>query len=485
MSLPVLSVGQMREWEDRSWKAGRSQLEVIRRVGHLVAERAHKMLKKGDSVVALYGRGNNGQDVLQACRLFVEHEVHRIEAIHPQQTIQEFEAILPLKPALIIDGIFGTGLSRPLEPEFRRLMEVVNESGIPILSVDLPSGLDAETGQPAGAALRAQVTLTLGAPKRGLLEAAAWRYVGRLEVAPQIGLIDCPFESEVHWTSSSDFRWFPPFRSVDGNKGTFGHLAVVAGSLGYHGAAVLSACAAQRAQPGLISLFTPEEVYLPVAAQLQSVMVHPLRAQLDLPPKCSAVLLGPGLANPAIAELSRSWVSQVWSQCSHPVVVDASALDWIPRSGFPSGAVRVITPHPGEASRLLGWSVEEVLSRRFEAVRTLSKQLGGCWVVLKGYQTLVGKVSGELYVNSSGNPLLAQGGSGDVLAGWLAGLLAQPILAADPLRTIRYAVWRHGVVADELTRHRPNWTVEDLVSWPTFTDPEPEQLPALMPEFEA
>ena len=126
-----------------------------------------------------------------------------------------------------------------------------------------------------------------------------------------------------------------------------------------------------------------------------------------------------------------------------------------------------------------------VLEKRFELLREISRRYGNTWVVLKGCQTLVGWASGELHVNPSGNPRLGQGGSGDVLAGWLAGLVAQPALASDPEKVLRYAVWKHGAVADDLDRHRPHWTIEDLVEWPTFSDPEAANRPVVVPEFEA
>lgn len=481
MSIPVLKAAQMREWEQQSWKAGRSQLEVIRRVGHLVAERAHKMLRKGDSVVALYGRGNNGQDVLQACRLFVEHEVHRVEAIHPKQSLVEFEAILKEKPALILDGIFGTGLSRPLDSDFQRLVEAINGSGVPILAVDLPSGLDSDTGEPAGAAVRAEVTLTLGAPKRGLLAAQAWPFVGRLEVAPHIGLIDCPYTSDLYWTLANDFRSFPPTRPSGGHKGTFGHVALLAGSYGYHGAAVLAARGAQRAQAGLVTVFTSPEVYVPVASQLASAMVRSWTEDWALPDRCTALVVGPGLADPATFDRYQKVIQTLWSTVPMPMVVDASGLDaLVSAPPAPVGSLRVVTPHLGEAARLLGWTTTEVSSKRFDAVREISRKLGGVWVVLKGYQTLIGRAEGEIYVNSSGNPSLAQGGSGDLLAGWLGGLLAQPALATDPGKTIRYGVWRHGALADELEEHQPHWTIEDLSRMPAPPPTPPDNRPAVV-----
>src|SRR5206468_12135275 len=145
------------------------------------------------------------------------------------------------------------------------------------LAIDVPSGLNADTGEPEGAAIRATVTLTLGAPKKGLLTAPAWPYVGRLEVAPDIGLVPCPLEGEAQWTLPADFDNYPPLRPVDGHKGTFGHLIIIAGSMGYHGAAVLAAHAALRAQPGLVTLYVHEKVYLPVASNLNRFLVTPCR----------------------------------------------------------------------------------------------------------------------------------------------------------------------------------------------------------------
>jgi len=153
----------------------------------------------------------------------------------------------------------------------------------------------------------------------------------------------------------------------------------------------------------------------------------------------------------------------LWRDSFLPVVVDASALDWLPLEPVPRNALRVMTPHPGEAARLLRTTPQQVQANRLNALRNVSRRFGNAWVVLKGHQTLVGRSSGEAYVNSSGNPHLAQGGSGDVLAGYLAGLLAQPALRADPLLTIRYAVWQHGAAADRLQTTRANWAVEDLV----------------------
>jgi NAD(P)H-hydrate repair Nnr-like enzyme with NAD(P)H-hydrate dehydratase domain len=154
----------------------------------------------------------------------------------------------------------------------------------------------------------------------------------------------------------------------------------------------------------------------------------------------------------------------MWRDSPYPVVVDASALDWVPLDSFAKNAVRVLTPHPGEAARMLRSTSAQVQANRPQALYKVSQGYAASWVVLKGHQTLIGRsTTNEVYVNSSGNPFLAQGGSGDALAGYLAGLLAQPALQTDALTTIRYAVWQHGAVADQLQVTRPNWVVEELV----------------------
>jgi NAD(P)H-hydrate epimerase len=331
-----------------------------------------------------------------------------------------------------------------------------------VLAADVPSGLKAETGEHFGAAIEAAVTLTVGAPKIGMLAQMAWPFVGRLKVADDVGLISFPMKAELRWTLSEDFENFPPPRPVAGHKGSFGHLVAVAGSLGFHGASVLLARGAQHAQPGLVTLFTQKNIYPVVASQLQAVMVGVWSAKMKLPKTTSAILIGPGLAAPEIAGKLKTFTQKLWRDSQLPVVADASALGWLPSGKFPANAIRVVTPHPGEAARLLNTTSQKVQANRAAALRTISKRLGNCWVVLKGHQTLIGRSVGEIFVNPSGNPHLAQGGSGDTLAGFLAGLLAQPALQTDAGKTIRYAVWQHGAAADKLQATRANWTVEDL-----------------------
>jgi NAD(P)H-hydrate epimerase len=465
--LPVLSVAQMREWEKAAWAAGQSEHQVIQQVGRLLARRLLELTRPGDAIWIIAGTGHNGDDARAAQPHLLERNVLLMNVTDPAQGLTEFSHRLQTRGVArvrwIVDALFGLGLNRPLDADWQKLIGAINGCGIPILAVDVPSGLNADTGAVEGAAIQAALTWTVGAPKTGLLKAPA--FTGRLEVAPEIGLGPCPHSSELNWTLPEDFASLPPRRKVDGNKGDNGHLAIFAGSVGYHGAAVLAARGALRAQPGLVTVYPHPSAYGPVAAQLQSAMVHPWTPGQPLPKTCTAVLIGPGLAMDDLPETLKAEMRSLWRYSLLAMIVDASALNWLETRPPPPDAVRLITPHPGEAGRLLACSTQEVQADRVAALRRLSKRFGDCCVALKGHQTLVGRAAGNIFVNNSGNPFLAQGGSGDLLAGYVAGLLAQPAWRQDPLLAVRYAVWQHGAAADHLSDTLPNWTVEDLAAW--------------------
>jgi NAD(P)H-hydrate epimerase len=463
MSVPIINIAQMREWERATWAGGQTEAEVIRRVGKRVARRARRLTRADDLILILAGKGNNGADARAAKEFLDGRKSELLDIAAPENFLPVLETALAQKPVLIIDGLFGIGLNRLLDDGWIKLIQRVNESKIPVLSIDVPSGLNADTGEHFGAAIEAAVTLTVGAPKIGMLAQAAWPFVGRLEVAEDVGLVSCPVESELNWTQPEDFAGYPPRRAVAGHKGSFGHLAIVAGSFGYHGAAVLATHAAQRAQPGLVTLFAQEKIYPVVAPQLQSAMVSVWKPETNFPKTTTAILVGCGLAGTDLPDEMKLFMRALWLESELPVIVDATALDWIPAKEPPANFIRVITPHPGEAAHLLKTTPDKVQAARPQSLRNLSKKLGNCWVVLKGHQTLIGRSEGEIFVNPSGNPHLGQGGSGDALAGYISGLLAQTQLQEDVTQTLRYAVWQHGHAADGLQAARSNWVVEDLV----------------------
>ena len=464
MPVPVISVEQMRAWERATWASGQTESAVIARVGEVLAHHALALTRPGDSMLLLAGHGHNGDDVRAMVSHLRERELKLVNVVDPVMARAEVASALSARPSLVVDGLFGIGLNRELTDSWQELISMLNHSGARVLAVDVPSGLDADTGEPQPVAVQAAVTVTIGAPKRGLLATRAAPYVGRLEVAGEVGLIPCPVASERQWTQAEDFTRFPPPRLVDGHKGTFGHVAIFAGSLGYHGAAILAARGAQRARPGLITLFTQPEVYGPVAAQLQAVMVSPWHdvAQAVAVGNFTAFLFGPGLAAEKLSLPWRELFHHLWTNDPRPLIADASALDRLPDGTTPARGCRVITPHPGEAARLLNTTAEEVQRDRPGSLRALSEKFGDCWVVLKGRHTLIGRSTGEMFVNSSGNHGLAQGGSGDLLAGYITGWLAQPALAREPSPVLRHAVFEHGAAADRLGAQRENWIVEEL-----------------------
>jgi len=464
MSLPVISVAQMREWERETWATGQTEQAVIARVGEALVWPINRVNEGGGRTLILAGKGHNGDDARAIESHLIPGTARVLDVVNPAAALEQLVAILQNeKPTLIVDGLFGIGLNRTLNDDWQKLIETVNAAGSSILAIDVPSGLNADTGEALPIAIRATETWTVGAPKRGLLASAAADHVGQLRVLTDVGLAPCRCVSDLQWTEAKDFSNFPPPRPAGGHKGIFGHVAIVAGSAGYHGASVLAARGAQRARPGLVTLFTQPELYAAVASQLQATMVHVWRDTFDVS-KFSTVLFGPGLAEPDLPASVREVMHRLWHSATVPAIVDASALDWLRPGAVVSTAARVITPHPGEAARLLQSTTAAVQKDRPGAVRKLSQLFGHCWVVLKGRHTLVGRAEGDLFVNSSGNVGLAQGGTGDLLAGYLAGWLAQPACQRDPLTCLRYAVWEHGAAAERLSERRKSWVVEDLAA---------------------
>lgn len=461
MPIPVVTVEEMRSWEQHSWQSGAREDEVIRQVGRCLADRIRTETPPGSRILVLAGRGNNGADALAALPLLSpEFHTQTLHVASPTSQLAELEQALGGRPDLVVDGLFGLGLNRDLDRDWVQIIDRLNQSNVPILSVDVPSGLDADTGLPRGAAIHATTTLTVGAPKVGLLRPEALPFVGRLEVAHRVGLVGDPTgASGLQWTLAEEFAE-EPRRPVDSHKGTFGHAVLIAGSVGYSGAAVLATRAAARARPGLVSVLTPQEAWSTVASQLATPMVHPYSPAHRVLEGATALLVGPGLASDSVRDALRSEIERVWDGFPGPMVVDASALDWIPRRPARQG-LRILTPHPGEAARLLGVSRPGDPGRpgRLPESHRPAAPSGrgpqgapdpGWGVHRTGLR--------EFQRQSRTGP----GGTGDVLAGYLVGLLAQQPHAAHPVQTCRRAVWKHGAAADRLERRCRNWTAEEL-----------------------
>jgi NAD(P)H-hydrate epimerase len=385
---------------------------------------------------------------------------------------------------IVVDGVLGTGGQGPARGPAVGAIQYINaQSGEAlVVAVDIPSGLDGDTGAAGGAVVRADVTVAIGLPKRGLLEPAALDYVGCLEVvdigipADFIGQMDLEPDRElIHW---SDLKPLFPPRARAAHKGDFGHVLLMGGARGYSGAIALAARAALRSGVGLVTVLTPAGVAPVVAgASLESMVMAGAetgigslsaenwaewRTRAD---SFDALLVGPGLTRHAD---SLSLVRNIIRECGVPFVLDADALSvlegqphWIERAKCPA----VITPHPGEMARLFTQEVAEVQRDRC-GVALAASRFTRATVVLKGAGTVVAQDGKPVHINMTGNPGMATGGSGDVLAGLLAGLLAQRLQPFDAARAAVYlhgragdmAAWRKsqaGIVAGDLVEELP------------------------------
>jgi NAD(P)H-hydrate epimerase len=332
-------------------------------------------------------------------------------------------------------------------------------AGSLVISIDVPSGMNSDTGEAPGGAVVADITATMGLPKTGLLTPAALEYVGNVEVV-DIGIPwELVEEIECDWEliAPQDLRGFMPRRPRAAHKGDYGHVLAVAGAPGYAGAAAMAARAAVRSGAGLVSVLTPASVASVVAGLAPEAMVHAgaCDAQGCLAANAldewgrelsdfDAVLAGPGLTAGAA---TRAVLEALLEKSAGPLVVDADALNVC--AGDPEVLASrkipiVITPHPGELARLLSCSPPDVQHDRAGMARRAAEATGAT-VVLKGAGTLVTENGRRMHINLSGNPGMAAGGTGDVLSGLLAGLLAQRIA---PFDAARMAVHVHGRAGD-------------------------------------
>jgi NAD(P)H-hydrate epimerase len=361
---------------------------------------------------------------------------------------------------VVVDALFGTGLARPLEGVFAAAVAGMDALGLPLVAVDVPSGLDASSHRPPGPHPRAALTVTFAAPKVAHVLPPAALACGRVAVA-DLGfppsLVDAA-AGDLELLSAAELGGLLPARSPAAHKGDFGHVLVVAGSPGKSGAAILAARAAVRAGAGLVTVGVPAPLLAIVEAASLESMTLPLPADEDgglrpdaverllADPRWTVAAVGPGLGTggevpEAVRRLAR--------RCDRPLVVDADGLNAF--AGAPEAlrerpAATVLTPHPGELARLLGTTTAAVGEDRLAAVREAAAVTGAV-VLLKGHLSLVASPDGPVAINPTGNPGLASGGSGDVLTGVVAALLAQGLAPWDAACA---GAWLHGHAADLL-----------------------------------
>ncbi len=415
------------------------------------------------NLIVVCGGGNNAGDGYVLARLAKENGlgVRVIALVEPGKlkgdaavcakkflrtgAIEETIGIADLAAAdLIIDALLGSGLNRDVKDSFAEVIGLVNESAAPVLALDIPSGLNADTGNCMGTAVRADMTLTFIGLKRGLFTAEGPEFCG------EVLFSDLGTPDDIHANVKAGARLIKPsnvaknlpMRPRDAHKGRHGHVLVIGGDYGYLGAAVLAGSAAARAGSGLVTVATRTEhashlsLFRPELMTVAASSSRDLNAALN---RAGVIAIGPGLGK-------SDWALELFSrvlQTRLPLVVDADALNLLAlesqrRQNW------VLTPHPGEAARLLGVSTKEIQADRFATIRALRDKFDGT-IVLKGAGSLVLGTDGPIHLNCSGNPGMAGGGMGDVLTGIIAGLVAQGM---EPDVAAVAGVYLHGHAAD-------------------------------------
>lgn len=363
------------------------------------------------------------------------------------------------KATLVVDAIFGTGLTKPARGLYAAVIEDINKSKAYKVAVDIPSGLSSDTFEIIGPCVRADLTVTLAAAKVAHVFPPAENCVGELKISD---ISVPPFlleDKELKLEMVGEAMVRPCFvqRKKDTHKGTYGHLFIISGSLGKTGAAVLAGKAALKMGAGLVTVGTPKSCLPIVARSIMELMTEPLPeteegtlslealgSVLTLLDGKDALMLGPGIST---HKSTKEFVLSLLPRLKISVVLDADALNNIaskPEVLKSLSRPAVVTPHPGEFARLVKLSVKEVLARRLELVPRFAEEYG-VYVVLKGYRTLIASPDGRTFINPTGNPGMATGGSGDVLSGMIASMIIQE---KDILAAVLAAVYIHGLSGD-------------------------------------
>ena len=508
--MKLVTTAQMRQLEERAVAEGASLDSLMEAAGLAVARLTAQLLDgvRGKRVLVLVGPGNNGGDGMVAARYlsdwgalvtlymtssrrredkFEECRSRRVRVVEAKDDLDQWalSSYLPLTD-LVLDAGLGIGQDGPLEGPLRDLFEMLRsvqerQRNLKFVAVDLPTGVNADTGAVDDACPRVDVTITLGRPKLGLFLFPAAAYVGRLEIV-EIGLPQgADDDISLELADDSLVASLLPPRPLDSHKGTYGKLLVVAGSRSYVGAPVLASTAAYRSGAGLVTLAAPMSVYRLAAAQ----MAEPTYLPLDETPDghlastnaaavraalsgAEAAVLGPGLGQ---ADAVREFVQRtllVDPSPTVPVVLDADALNALAQTYGWWGQLKtpaVLTPHPGELARLLRCTIADVQQDRVATARRAAQEWNQV-VVLKGAHTTVAAPDGSACISPFANPALASAGTGDVLAGVIGGLLAQGLRPYDAAvagvhlhgsagERVRAELGDAGLLASDLLPHLP------------------------------
>jgi hydroxyethylthiazole kinase-like uncharacterized protein yjeF len=492
--MKVATAEQMQELDRKS-------IEVYRIPGIVLMENAGKgavevitqdfpdIQKKAIAIIA--GKGNNGGDGFVMARHLLNRGIsvkvflltdpkslrgdaetnfnifhHMRGEIIPVPSSKDYQKVKKSLENfdLLIDGIFGTGLDAEVRGYYREVIDHLNTLQKTIVAIDIPSGLDADTGKPLGTAVRASLTVTFGLPKVGLLVSPGIDYVGSLKIV-DIGLPTRLVEEEKIQTYLLEQepirRWLSMPRRANTHKGDYGHLLVIAGSVGKTGAAAMACEAALRMGAGLVTLAIPKSLNSIMEMKLTEVMTEPLpetpkqtlslrafNTILRLCENKKAVVIGPGIGT---YKETQSLVLKLLKALDLPIILDADGLTSLaaqPKTLLATKRPLILTPHPGEMARLIQSTAKEVQEDRIGVSRNFS-QSHRIYLVLKGHRTLIATPKGEVFINPTGNPGMASGGTGDVLTGMIGGLVCQGF---DVLPSLQTSVYLHGWAGDEVAR---------------------------------
>lgn len=488
----LITTDEMRRADAAAIRAGTPGLTLMHRAGEAVAERARALAGEG-RILVLCGPGNNGGDGFVAARILAEAGREVAVALLGGRDALKGDAAAaaaewtgpvtdasqadPAGSALLIDALFGAGLSRPLDGAAASLVERVNAAGVPVLAVDVPSGLDGDTGMADGAVVAATETVTFLRRKPGHLLLPGRRLCGPVTVAG-IGIPDAivaGLGAQAHVNGPDLWGAAFPRLAEESHKYTRGHAVVLSGPAHRTGAARLAARGALRIGAGLVTVLSPTPALAENAAQLTAIMLKPCDDADDLDDtltdeRLNAIVAGPGLGSGAP---TRDLV-RVATEAGRGLVLDADALtsfsakaDELAEMIAAGDAQAVATPHEGEFARLFkGVAAVPLKGSKLARARAAATFLGAV-VVLKGPDTVIAAPDGRAAINANGTPWLGTAGSGDVLCGFIGGLLAQGMAPFDAACA---AVWLHAAAA---RRHGPGLISEDL----------PEMMPGVLEEI--
>lgn len=470
----IVTAKEMKQLDaDTIEKMGVPSLVLMERAALRTAEeiRKHQINGNKSSVLVVCGSGNNGGDGIAIARILhlwgmevsfyllgsedkMTQETRRQLQIARNYGISEVNKLQTDEYTTIVDAVFGVGLTRPIEGRYKEAIWKMNQADAWKVAVDIPSGVDADTGQELGIAFRADLTVTFAFRKRGLCLYPGRMYGGKIIVA-DIGIYQAEQQDLVSCLEREDLVLLPK-RSPCGNKGTFGKVLMVTGSPGMCGAAYMSAAAALKSGAGMVKIQTVEENRIPLQTLLPEAMVSCAfeesknQAALDW---CDVLVIGPGLGTSGQSRERAQWFLEHAAASGKPVILDADGLNLLAANEewkrFLSEKV-ILTPHLGEMSRLCKERIGEIQEHLVQTAVSYAKETGAV-CVLKDACTVTADASGEVYLNLSGNDGMATAGSGDVLSGVLSGICCMFLSSEkeiSPSLKAAFGVYIHGLAGD-------------------------------------